>query len=216
MSEEADAVARAALAMHLRAMNAASRPVLAALESVPRALFIDKAHRDLAYEDRAVPIACGQTVSQPTVVAMMTEALGLTPDSAVLEIGTGSGYQCAVLSRLAREVTSVERYRHLSALAAERLTVLGATNVRFVVGDGNDGVDEHAPYDAIIVTAATPAVPQALVDQLVKGGRIVAPIGPTDGVQDLMVCTKDAGELAGHVLAPVRFVPLLPGVAEAL
>lgn len=216
MSEDADAVARAALVMHLRRRNVASRATLAALESVPRSLFLSARDKRLAYADRAAPIECGQTISQPTVVAMMTDALALDPACRVLEIGTGSGYQTAILARLSAHVWSVERYRLLSELAAERLAVLRIRNVSLKVGDGCEGWPEHAPFDRIIVTAAAPAVPEALVEQLAADGILVAPVGKADGPQELLKCRKGARGLEGEHVADVRFVPLVPGVAGAL
>ncbi len=214
--DEAETVARAELVMDLRRQNVAGRATLAALESVPRSLFLDAPHKSLAYRDRAAPIDCGQTISQPSVVAMMTEALALEPHMRVLEIGTGSGYQCAILARLAAEVVSVERYRHLSELAAARLAVLKITNVSLHVADGHDGWPAGAPYDRIIVTAATEAIPAALVDQLAPEGILIAPVGPAGGVQELMRCRHGAGGLVGERLADVRFVPLTPGIARIL
>jgi len=216
MDDDAEQVARAELAMHLRRQNVAGRAVLAALESVPRSLFLEARHKSLAYADRAAPIECGQTISQPSVVAMMTEALGLAPHMRVLEIGTGSGYQSAILARLAAEVVSVERYPFLSELAAERLRVLKIGNVALHVGDGHEGWPEDAPYDRIIVTAAVEAVPAPLVEQLGEGGVMVVPVGPRDGYQELMRCTLQDGQLEGERLADVRFVPLLPGAASGL
>lgn len=214
--DETERVARAELVMDLRRQNVAGRATLAALESVPRSLFLDAPHKALAYRDRAAPIACGQTISQPAVVAMMTEALALEPHMRVLEIGTGSGYQAAILARLAAEVVSVERYRALSDLAAARLAVLRITNVSLQVADGHEGWPEGAPYDRIIVTAAAAAVPAALVEQLAPEGILVAPVGPQGGVQELMRCRHGAGGLVGERIADVRFVPLTPGVAEIL
>ncbi len=216
MTEEEEAVARAELVMHLRRQNVAGRAVLAALESVPRSLFLDARDRRLAYADRAAPIDCGQTISQPTIVAMMTEALALEPHHRVLEIGTGSGYQTAILSRLAGAVFSVERYRKLADLAAERLAVLRVANVRVKVGDGHEGWAEHAPYDRVIVTAAAPAIPEALVVQMAPGGILVAPVGDEDHTQELLRCTLGPDGLVGERLADVRFVPMRPGVAGAL
>lgn len=211
-----EAVARAELLMHLRRQNVAGLAVLAALESVPRSLFLDAAHKGLAYQDRAVPIDCGQTISQPTVVAMMTEALSLTPDMRVLEIGTGSGYHTAILARLAKSVVSVERYRRLSSLAAERLKVLRLNNVALQVADGHAGWEAAAPYDRIILTAAAPAVPSPLLRQLSPDGVLIAPVGPEDTVQELMKCRFGEEGLQGERLADVRFVPLVPGVSNAL
>ena len=216
MTPEEEAIARAELAMSLRRQNVAGHKVLAALESVPRSLFLGAAHKALAYADRAAPIDCGQTVSQPAIVARMTEALELTPDVTVLEIGTGSGYQTAILARLAGQVYSVERFRLLSDLARERLAVLKVANVAIRVGDGHDGWAEHAPYDRIIVTAAAPAVPEALVEQLAPEGILVAPVGEDGAVQELMKCRKADGGLVGERIADVRFVPLVPGPAGRL
>lgn len=213
---DAEAVARASLAMHLRRSNVASRAVLAALESVPRSLFLGASHKRLAYEDRAAPIECGQTISQPTVVAMMTEALALEPRHRVLEIGTGSGYQTAILSKLAARVYSVERYRRLSDLAAERLGVLGVDNVDLLVADGCEGWPQHAPYDRILVTAAAAAIPEDLVTQLAPEGVLVAPVGPDGGAQHLMRCEMAADGLVGRSIADVRFVPLVKGRAANL
>jgi protein-L-isoaspartate(D-aspartate) O-methyltransferase len=216
MTEDEEAVARAELALRLRRQNVGRRETLAAMESVPRSLFLDAADRRLAYADRAAPIDCGQTISQPTVVAMMTDALDLTLACRVLEIGTGSGYQTAILARLAGEVFTVERYRKLSELAAERLRVLRLGNVRFRVGDGHAGWPEHALYDRIIVTAAARAVPAPLVEQLAPGGLLVAPVGAEEDTQELLKCRRTDHGLEGEKIADVRFVPLLPGVAGAL
>ncbi|WP_420393980.1 protein-L-isoaspartate(D-aspartate) O-methyltransferase [Acuticoccus sp.] len=216
MTDEEEREALAALVMHLRRRNVAGRRVLAALEGVPRSLFLDARHRGLAYADRAAPIDCGQTVSQPTVVAMMTEALEPGEAHRVLEIGTGSGYQTAILARLVAHVFTVERYRRLSDLAAERFAVLRLANVTRSVADGHDGWAEHAPYDRIMVTAAAPAVPQALVDQLAPDGILVAPVGEQDGVQELVRCRLGPDGLIGERLADVRFVPMVPGVATRL
>jgi protein-L-isoaspartate(D-aspartate) O-methyltransferase len=214
--QDAEAVARAELAMHLRRQNVASRATLAALESVPRSLFLSARDKRLAYADRAAPIECGQTISQPTVVAMMTDALALTPDCRVLEIGTGSGYQTAILARRAGHVFSIERYRLLSDLAGERLKVLRIDNVTLSVGDGHEGWPERGPYDRIILTAAAPAVPEALLGQLKDEGILVAPVGQEGSTQELLRCRKTDDGLTGERIADVRFVPMVPGVAGAL
>ena len=192
--------------------------VLRALELVPRERFVEPEQRDLAYEDHALPIECGQTISQPYVVAAMTEALALGPDHRVLEIGTGSGYQAAVLAHLCSQVISVERYRTLADLAAQRLDELGLDNVTVIVGDGALGAPEHAPFDRIVVTAAANDVPQTLLDQLKEGGILVIPVGPPGGVQSLQRIRKkgDGGGLEREELMAVRFVPLVPGKAAAL
>jgi protein-L-isoaspartate(D-aspartate) O-methyltransferase len=192
--------------------------VLRALELVPRERFVEPDQVDLAYEDHALPIECGQTISQPYVVAAMTEALALEPKHKVLEIGTGSGYQAAVLAHLAGEVVTVERYRTLAEMAERRLRGLGLNNVTVIVGDGALGAPEHAPFNRIIVTAAAPEIPQKLVDQLVDNGLLVVPVGPTGGVQSLLrIRKKPKGEgLERQDLMSVRFVPLVPGKAAAL
>src|SRR5499427_7170046 len=154
----------------LRRRGIADKAVLRAMDEVPRERFVDPNFMHSAYADQALPIECGQTISQPYVVAYMTAQLAVRPEHRVLEIGTGSGYQAAVLSRLAREVVSIERYRTLADSARERLASLGFTNVEVVSGDGLAGVPDSAPYDRIIVTAAAEHIPQALLDQLAEGG----------------------------------------------
>ncbi|MEX0590381.1 MAG: protein-L-isoaspartate(D-aspartate) O-methyltransferase [Xanthobacteraceae bacterium] len=192
--------------------------VLRALELVPRELFVEPEQADHAYADSALPIECGQTISQPYVVAAMTEALKIEPSHKVLEIGTGSGYQAAVLAHLAGQVVTVERYRTLAEMAKRRLQSLDLGNVTVIVGDGALGAPAHAPFDRIIVTAAAPEVPQALVEQLVDGGIMVVPVGRSGGVQSLLrLRKKPAGQgLERTELMSVRFVPLVPGKAAAL
>jgi len=200
----------------LRRRGIGDAAVLRALEEVPRERFVDHEQTEAAYADQALPIACGQTISQPYVVAYMTEQLGVRPHHRVLEVGTGSGYQAAVLSRLAREVVSIERYRTLASAARKRLAALGYENVEVVVGDGLSGVPARAPYDRIIVTAAAESVPQALLDQLAEGGVMVLPLGPHGGSQQIIKLTKSATGVAREDLIGVRFVPLLPGQAREL
>jgi protein-L-isoaspartate(D-aspartate) O-methyltransferase len=194
----------------------ASPATLRAMDDVPRDLFVPDDEVDHAFADRALPIACGQTISQPYVVARMTEALKLQPHHRVLEIGTGSGYQTAILARIARQVVSVERYRTLREASAGRLARLGITNVRLDLGDGAQGARDAAPFDRILVTCAVPAVPEALLGQLVEGGLLVAPVGPLDGVQDVVRLTKGPAGLTTEKLLPVRFVPLMAGIAREL
>jgi protein-L-isoaspartate(D-aspartate) O-methyltransferase len=190
--------------------------VLRALELVPRELFVEPGHEDMAYADQALPIECGQTISQPFVVASMSEALAIEPNHKVLEIGTGSGYQAAVLAHLADRVVTVERYRTLAEQAAARLHQLGLDNVKVIVGDGTLGSPEDAPFDRIIVTAAAGQVPQALIDQLRDGGYMIVPIGPAGAVQTLVkIRKKPGGETEREDLMAVRFVPLVPGKAAA-
>ena len=173
----------------------ADKAVLRAMDEVPRERFVDANFMGSAYADQALPIDCGQTISQPYVVAYMTEQLGVQPHHRVLEIGTGSGYQAAVLSRLALEVVSIERYRTLADRARERLKSLGYDNVDVVTGDGFAGVPGGAPYDRIIVTAAAERLPETLLDQLgANGGIMILPLGAQDGSQHLIKLTKLPGQ----------------------
>ena len=209
-------VGRMEFLLTLRRRGIGDQAVLRAMDEVPRERFVEAEFTDTAYADQALPISCGQTISQPYVVAYMTEQLGLRPHHRVLEVGTGSGYQAAVLSRLAREVVSIERYRTLAEQARERLRALGYDNVEVVVGDGLAGVPGKAPYDRIVVTAAAEAVPQALVDQLTDGGVMILPLGPRDSTQHVVKLSKSQTGLARENLIAVRFVPLLPGQAKEL
>jgi protein-L-isoaspartate(D-aspartate) O-methyltransferase len=210
-------VERMGFQLALRRRGISDQAVLRAMDEVPREYFVDPAFLDSAYADQALPIACGQTISQPFVVAYMTEQLAVEPQHRVLEVGTGSGYQAAILSRLAREVVSIERYRTLADLARGRIETLGYTNVVVVAGDGMAGAPERAPFDRIIVTAAAEAVPDALTTQLVDGGKMVLPVGPRDGTQYVVKLTKASnGALTRENLIAVRFVPLLPGQAREL
>jgi protein-L-isoaspartate(D-aspartate) O-methyltransferase len=185
--------------------------VLAAMAAVPRERFLDPDLQDRAYANTALPIDCGQTISQPYIVALMTEALALTGTERVLEIGTGSGYQAAILSRLAAEVITIERHPQLSQLAAERLQTLGCRNVTCLVGDGSLGWPDEAPYDGLIVTAAMPqstAGINGLLSQLVVGGRLVAPLGD-ETAQRLFVLTRTGDGVQTRELCDCRFVPLI-------
>jgi len=200
----------------LRRRGIGDKAVLRAMDAVPREHFVTSEFAASAYADQALPIACGQTISQPYVVAYMTEQLALAPGHRVLEIGTGSGYQAAVLSRLAREVVTVERYRTLAETARTRLATLGYDNVIVVVGDGFKGHAEGAPYDRIIVTAAAEEIPEPLLAQLAEGGVLVLPLGPHGGAQRIVKLTKSSDGLSREDLIWVRFVPLLPGQAREL
>jgi protein-L-isoaspartate(D-aspartate) O-methyltransferase len=200
----------------LRRRGIADQAVLRAMDEVPRERFVSREMAGNAYADHAMPIDCGQTISQPYVVAYMTEQLGVLPHHRVLEVGTGSGYQAAVLSRLAREVLSIERYRTLAEQARGRLRDLGYDNVEVIVGDGLAGVPDRAPFDRILVTAAAEDVPQTLVDQLGEGGVMVLPVGPHNGPQYIVKLTRTAADLTRESLIGVRFVPLLPGQAREL
>jgi protein-L-isoaspartate(D-aspartate) O-methyltransferase len=186
-----------------------SAPVRAALRAVPREEFVPAAERKLAYVNRALPIGHRQTISQPFIVAIMTELLALRPADRVLEIGTGSGYQAAILAHLAAEVYGVELVPELAERARRTLARLGVANVAVRTGDGAAGWPEHAPFDAIIVTAAAPELPPALPRQLKPDGRLVAPLGRAYGHQMLSLCVKDAtGALTTSRVLPVAFVPL--------
>ena len=214
--QDDDNVGRMEFLLTLRRRGIADQAVLRAMDAVPRDRFVETAYADAAYADHALPIACGQTISQPYVVAYMTEQLGVKPQHRVLEVGTGSGYQAAVLSRLARDVVSVERYRTLAETARERLAALGYNNVEVVIGDGFIGVPSRAPYDRIIVTAAAEVIPQTLLDQLAADGVMLLPLGPRDGSQHIIKLTKTETGVRRENLIPVRFVPLLPGQAKEL
>jgi protein-L-isoaspartate(D-aspartate) O-methyltransferase len=209
-------VERMGFQLALRRRGISDKAVLRAMDAVPREYFVAAEFTDSAYADQALPIACGQTISQPYVVGYMTEQLEVGPEHRVLEVGTGSGYQAAVLSRIVREVVSIERYRTLTDSARLRLKTLGYDNVTILAGDGFLGVPERAPFDRIIVTAAAEEVPKALVEQLADGGNLVLPLGPRDGAQHIVKLTKAAGELVRDDLIAVRFVPLLPGQAREL
>jgi len=202
--------------LDLRRRGIMDASVLRAMEEVPRDKFVMLAQVRCAYSDRAMPIPCGQTISQPYVVAYMTEQLEMQPLHHVLEVGTGSGYQAAILSRLAAKVTSIERYRTLADTARIRLRALHCDNVDVIVGDGIAGVPDRAPFDRIIVTAASAAIPQALVDQLAVGGIMVLPLGPQDGHQTLVKLVRTEDGVERTELIGVRFVPLLPGQAVEL
>jgi protein-L-isoaspartate(D-aspartate) O-methyltransferase len=210
-------VERMEFQLGLRRRGISDQAVLKAMDEVPREHFVTAGFADNAYADRALPIACGQTISQPYVVAYMTEQLDVGPQHRVLEIGTGSGYQTAVLSRLAREVVSIERYRTLADAARDRIKTLGHSNIAIIAGDGLAGAPEYAPFDRIIVTAAAEDVPTELVHQLANGGKMLLPLGPHRGTQHIVKLTKAAsGEVGRENLIAVRFVPLLPGKAREL
>lgn len=182
--------------------------VLQAMHDIPRHLFVPVRYRSMAYDDMPLPIGRGQTISQPLMVAMMTEALRLRGDERVLEIGTGSGYQAAILSRLATAVFSIERLPELAAKARTALSTLGIMNVHVLVGDGSLGLPEHGPYDAVVVAAASPKIPPTLVAQLTTGGRLVIPVGERRQ-QTLVRLTKSDNEPQVEHLGGCRFVPLI-------
>jgi protein-L-isoaspartate(D-aspartate) O-methyltransferase len=183
--------------------------VAEAMRAVPRHLFVPRAPLEQAYGDHPVPIGQGQTISQPTVVAMMTEALAIQGGERILEIGTGCGYQTAILARLAREVYTVELITDLALMARERFETLGFTNVHSRIGDGYRGWLEYAPYDRILVTAAPPSLPDGLLAQLADGGTLVAPVGATDRDQVLRIVRREADLYTFEDLGAVRFVPMV-------
>jgi protein-L-isoaspartate(D-aspartate) O-methyltransferase len=203
------------LLMELRRQGVSDTRVLGAIERVPRDVFVESPFLDQAYENRALPIGCGQTVSQPLVVALMSQALNVGERMKVLEVGTGSGYQAAVLANLCRRVYTVERYRPLLRLAEERFKRLRIHNITSRIGDGARGWPEQAPFDRIMVTAAAPDIPPALVDQLKVGGIMVLPLGDSHGLdQELVAITKTDHGIDIHPFLPVRFVPLVEGLPE--
>jgi protein-L-isoaspartate(D-aspartate) O-methyltransferase len=200
----------------LRRRGISDQAVLRTMEEVPREAFVAPADRGDAYRDSALGIACGQTISQPFVVAYMTEQLGVQRAHRVLEIGTGSGYQAAVLSRLCGDVVTIERYRTLADSARERLGKLGYTNVEVIVGDGFDVPDSAGVFDRIIVTAAMEQIPDNLLERLKPGGVLIAPVGPHHGVQTLVRIAMGEAGFERKELVDVRFVPALPGIAREL
>lgn len=185
--------------------------VIHAMEKVPRHLFVSEKQQAQAYGDYPLPIGYGQTISQPYIVAVMTELLQLQPQSRVLEIGTGSGFQTAVLAELASEVYTVEQIPELLAQAVQRLKALGYRNVHFRCGDGYYGWPEFAPYDAILVTCAPDHVPPPLIEQLANEGRMVVPVGPIGGEQQLMLITRHGEYVQQRAVLGVAFVPLTGG-----
>ena len=202
--------------LNLRRRGISDQAVLRAMEAIPRDVFVEPVDRADAWRDSALPIACGQTISQPFVVAYMTEQLQLQKHHRVLEIGTGSGYQAAILSRLCGHVLSIERYRTLADSARARLEKLGCDNVEVMLGDGFDVPDGAGNFDRIIVTAAMEQVPEALTQRLEPGGILIAPVGPHQGTQTLIRLTRTEAGLERKALVDVRFVPALPGIAREL
>jgi protein-L-isoaspartate(D-aspartate) O-methyltransferase len=200
----------------LRRRGISDQAVLRAMEEVPREAFVQDADRADAYRDSALGIACGQTISQPFVVAYMTEQLHLQKQHRVLEIGTGSGYQAAILSRLVGDVLTIERFRKLADSARQRLEMLGYYNVEVLLGDGFDVPAGAGQFDRIIVTAAMQQIPDNLLSRLENGGILIAPVGPHHGVQTLVRITRTEGGFERKELVDVRFVPALPGIAREL
>ncbi|NOR63297.1 MAG: protein-L-isoaspartate(D-aspartate) O-methyltransferase [Rhodobacteraceae bacterium] len=198
----------------LRSKGITDARVLKAMEAIPREAFLEGTFQPRAYADTPLPIDCGQTISQPSVVAQMTQALEITPRCKVLEIGTGSGYQAAILAKLTRRVYSIERHRPLARLAAKRLKALDLGNVTVITGDGSLGLPEQSPFDRILLTAASEDPPALLLKQLRVGGIMVLPVGQSDMVQTLIKIEKSDSGLEYTELGEVRFVPLLEGIAE--
>lgn len=198
----------------IRSSGVTDARVLAAMERVDRGAFVKGIFADRAYEDMPLPIACGQTISQPSVVGQMTQALHVGPRDKVLEVGTGSGYQAAVLSHLARRVYTVERHRRLVAAARGVFDALGLTNITALSADGSFGLPEQAPFDRIIVTAAAEDPPGPLLAQLRIGGIMVVPVGQSDAVQSLIRVTRLETGFEYEELRPVRFVPLIEGMGQ--
>ena len=198
----------------LRSNGVTVARVLAAMEDVDRGLFVRGIFAERAYDETPLPIACGQTISQPSVVGLMTQALAVNPRDKVLEIGTGSGYQAAVLSHLARRVYTIDRYRRLVREAEAIFAQLDLTNITALVGDGSHGLPDQAPFDRIIVTAAAEDPPGPLLAQLREGGIMVVPVGQSDAVQSLIRVTRTAQGFDYEELRPVRFVPLVEGLGQ--
>lgn len=202
------------LIMELRQSGISDTEVLSALERTPREDFVLSNFGDQAYENTALPIEQGQTISQPYIVAFMTQALEVCPKMRVLEIGTGSGYQAAIMSKLCRRIYTIERYRSLLRQAEERFRVLALHNIVTKLGDGHLGWPEQAPFERIIVTAAASNIPGALTDQLSVGGIMVIPVGESGRDQDIMRIRRDENGINSEKLIPVRFVPLVEGIPE--
>jgi len=204
------------LIMHLRNQGVRDVRVLEAMERIPRELFLPEIFAHQAYADQAMPIACGQTISQPFIVAFMTDRLKISKRMKVLEIGTGSGYQTAILSLICRRVYTIERYRSLLAAAVERFEQLRLSNITTMLGDGSKGWPAQAPFERIIVTAAARGPPQALVEQLAVGGIMIVPVDVSESRQELVRITRGSRGIETEKLLDVRFVPLVEGVARDL
>ena len=214
--DEDDATRKMQFLFQLRQRGVTDARVLSAMERVDRGAFIrSRAFAGRAYEDMPLPIACGQTISQPSVVGLMTQALAIQPRDTVLEIGTGSGYQAAILSQLARRVYTVDRHRDLTRAAEVLFTRAGYTNITVITADGSFGLPDQGPFDRILVTAAAEDPPGPLLAQLKPGGIMVLPVGQSDAVQSLIRVTRTEAGFDYDELLPVRFVPLVEGLPEA-
>jgi protein-L-isoaspartate(D-aspartate) O-methyltransferase len=207
-SDEYAALRRQMVASQLRGRRIADSRVLDAMERVPRHEFVAQSFRGEVYQDHPLPIGCGQTISQPYIVALMLEALMLTPTDKVLEVGTGSGYVTALLAELTAQVISIERHAGLATQAEQVLASMGYKNASIVVGDGSRGFPQFAPYDAILVSAAAAQLPPALLTQLREGGRLIIPVGQAES-QQLQLIHKQHGQPHTTSLDPCRFVPLI-------
>ena len=195
---------------HIAGRGVRDPAILEAFRQVPREEFVGEAHKGWAYDDHPLPIEAGQTISQPYIVALMIDAAGIGPGDTVLEVGAGSGYAAAVISRIATRVIAIERHRELVEIARERLRWMGRENVEIVEGDGTRGWPDAAPYDAILAAASGSHVPSSLIEQLAPGGRLVMPVGDPGCAQELVKVTKqDDGILRQENLGGVRFVPLI-------
>lgn len=212
MTDDA-AVQKMQFLFQLRSRGVTDTRVLEAMEKVDRGIFIEGHFESRAYEDMPLPIACGQTISQPSVVGLMTQALAIEPRDKVLEIGTGSGYQAAIVAQLARRVYTIERHRRLAREAERRLDAARITNVTVLAADGCFGLEDQAPFDRILVTAAAEDPPGPLMAQLKEGGIMVLPVAQSDAVQHLIKVTRTATGFDYEELLPVRFVPLIEGLA---
>ncbi|MEP2642086.1 protein-L-isoaspartate(D-aspartate) O-methyltransferase [Roseobacter sp.] len=198
----------------LRSKGVTDTRVLSAMEAIDRGPFIRGIFSDRAYEDMPLPIACGQTISQPSVVGLMTQALRISPRDKVLEVGTGSGYQAAILSKLARRVYTIDRHRRLVREARELFDTLNLNNITAITADGSFGLADQAPFDRILVTAAAEDPPGTLMEQLKMGGTMVVPVGQSDSIQHLIVARKTPDGIEYEELRQVRFVPLLEGLGK--
>jgi protein-L-isoaspartate(D-aspartate) O-methyltransferase len=207
-SDHLEAARRRMVETQIAARGVKDERVLAVMREIPRHLFVPASYREAAYNDSPLPIGKGQTISQPYIVAVMTELLMIQPDDRVLEIGSGSGYQAAILGRLARWVITIERIPEVADMAKANLANLGINNVRVMTGNGTIGHPDDAPYNAILITAATPSIPQPLIDQMAEGGRLVAPVGSRD-LQELVRLTRKEGKTIRELFGGVVFVPLL-------
>lgn len=214
MTEDDIATRKMQFLFALRSKGVTDQRVLGSMEKVDRGQFIKGLFSERAYEDMPLPIACGQTISQPSVVGLMTQALQVSPRDKVLEVGTGSGYQAAVLSQLARRVYTVDRHRRLVGEAREIFEAMDLSNVTSILGDGSLGLPDQAPFDRILVTAAAEDPPPLLLAQLKIGGIMVVPVGQSDHLQSLIRVTRTEDGYDYDELAPVRFVPLVEGLGR--